>query len=48
MKSETPTTPSPDPKPAEKQPWTPPKIKKMDIEETAIGIAGSFDADGMS
>ncbi len=46
-----PVNPSPSPaapQPDEKQPWTPPVLKKMDIEETAIGSAQNIDRDGMS
>ena len=48
MKNETPTKATPEAKPDEKQKWTPPKMKKMDIEETAFGGAQQFDGDGMS
>lgn len=34
--------------PAEKQPWTPPVLKKLDIEETAIGSGQNIDLDGAS
>ena len=46
-----PVNPSPSPaapQPDEKQPWTPPVLKKMDIEETAIGSAQNIDLDGTS
>ncbi len=48
MNSETPATPSPESKPEEKQPWTPPQIKKLDIEETAISGGVLPDGDGAS
>jgi hypothetical protein len=32
----------------EKQPWTTPVLKKMDIEETAFGGVLTNDADGLS
>jgi hypothetical protein len=48
MKIETPSNPPPDPQSTEKQPWTPPNLKKMDIEETAISVGQNFDGDGMS
>lgn len=35
-------------RPEEKQPWTAPVLKKMDIEETAIGLAQKIDGDGAS
>jgi hypothetical protein len=41
-------TPPAEPQPAEKQPWTRPELKKMDIEETAIGIGQNLDIDGAS
>jgi hypothetical protein len=44
-----PVTPPAPPQPDEKQPWTPPVLKKMDIEETAISVTGQFpDGDGFS
>jgi len=48
MNSETPENPSHEPMPEENQPWTPPQIKKMDIEETAISGGVLPDADGAS
>lgn len=36
------------PQPVEKQPWTPPVLQKMDIEETAISTGQNFDGDGFS
>jgi hypothetical protein len=49
MKSKTPSAPPiPDPKTSKKQPWTPPKLKKLDIEETAFNGIKSFDGDGLS
>jgi hypothetical protein len=48
MNPEAPSTPSVDPNPVEKQPWTSPILKKMDIEETAISQGVSDDGDGFS
>lgn len=42
------TTPPAEPQPEEKQPWTRPELKKMDIEETAFGGAQNLDLDGFS
>ena len=42
------STPPTDPQSVEKQPWTPPVLKKLDIEETAIGSAQNIDLDGAS
>jgi hypothetical protein len=43
-----PSTPPVEPQPAEKQLWTPPVLKKMDIEETALGNVQNIDLDGAS
>lgn len=48
MKPENPSTPPTEPQPEEKQTWTPPTLKKMDIEETAIGQGPNMDIDGSS
>jgi hypothetical protein len=48
MNAEKPSTPSTEPQPEEKQPWTSPILKKMDIEETAIAIGQTLDGDGFS
>jgi len=48
MNPAEPSTPPAEPQPAEKQPWTPPVLKKMDIEETALGIQQNQDIDGAS
>ena len=48
MDSVTPTSKPVDPQPEEKQTWTTPVLKKMDIEETAIGSAQNLDIDGAS
>lgn len=48
MSDPLPTTPAGEPQPAEKVTWTPPVLKKMDIEETAISAGQNFDGDGFS
>ncbi len=37
-----------EPRPTEKETWTPPVLQKMDVEETALGNGLTIDADGMS
>lgn len=39
---------TPEPQNEVKQTWTPPKLKKLDIQETAISQGQNFDADGFS
>jgi hypothetical protein len=48
MNPEPTSTPSVDPKSVEKHPWTPPVLKKMDIEETAVSVGPVDDGDGTS
>jgi hypothetical protein len=48
MNSSSSSQPATEPQPAEKETWTPPVLKKMDIEETAFGIGPQFDGDTKS
>jgi hypothetical protein len=48
MSPATPPTPPAEPQPEEKQPWTTPELKKLDIEETAFFGEQSNDGDGFS
>jgi hypothetical protein len=48
MNLSIPSTPASEPQPAEKQPWTTPILKKMDIEETAFNQLITDDGDGQS
>lgn len=40
--------PQPEQQIEEKQPWSAPVLKKMDIQETAISQGTAFDGDGFS
>ena len=40
--------PKPEQQNEEKQPWSAPVLKKMDIQETAISAGQNFDGDGFS
>ncbi len=40
--------PAAEPQPAEKETWTAPVLKKMDIAETAFGLGPQFDGDTKS
>jgi hypothetical protein len=48
MSLDTPSTPATESEASEKEPWTPPILKKMDIEETAFGGNAAPDGDGNS
>ncbi len=48
MEPVTPPTSTDKPENEEKQPWTSPELKKMDIEETAFGGTNNNDLDGQS